>query len=635
MKAAYRPDIDGLRAIAVLAVLLFHLDVTVISGGFVGVDVFFVISGYLITKLIADEVATTGGFSFGRFYIRRIRRLFPAMAVTLVFTLIGSAVYLPPSLFSEASASAIAALLSASNFYFWSNVGYFDTASSMKPLLHTWSLSVEEQFYLVWPLTLVTILRKAQRPSLTTPLTLLVLSAISLGLSAWFIGTKDGQSTVFYLPQFRVFELGIGGLTVWLSRGRPPKYVEELMVVMGLALIAYCVFTYTDKTIFPSFNALPPCVGAALLILGGRANFSGVLLRNALSVWIGRISYSLYLIHWPLIVLVRYSYADPLETQEQIGIFAASIILAAIMYYFVEQRFRHEPMPGQGLSRPAFAARFALIACLIAIPATSALVTGWSWRFSPKMAQQFSITREQINAYVGDRQVAWNKDFANNGKKKVLVVGDSMSGDLVNLIAESGMAEQLDVRTFIVTYLCQPVLLNDQKVYETATPLGAPKCRADADALQASDRLKAADIVILAGLWPDWAIDHISETADHIRSVSHARIAIIGPKSQAINGFEYLSRNARRSDIYSIVTPYRSWTVQANAKLEEAAKTAGVEFYNPLSLFCHADGCPLTTPSGDLIFYDQSHLTEAGAKFIATKFKDMWSVKLLKTQASS
>ena len=351
----YHTDIDGLRAIAVILVIFFHLNVQFFSGGYVGVDVFFVISGFLITQLIKNELSKTHTFSFTNFYIRRTRRLLPALFVTLTLTLFIGALLFSQTHMQLMGETAVAALLFGANFMFWSQSGYFDIDALFKPLLHTWSLGIEEQFYFFWPLFLVFILKLTSKR--VSVLLFIIVFIVSLGLNPLFSGGyiptflekfpsliqyfKNAPATLFFLPFFRFFEFMIGAALVWIPKHRI-KYTLflECAVCIGFILLFYAVFSFTDKTLFPSFNALYPCLGAAFIIWGGKAPVIGYFLRNRLVVWIGKRSYSLYLIHWPLIVFFHYWTFRPLSCSEQVSIFFTAILLSDVMFRFVETPFR-------------------------------------------------------------------------------------------------------------------------------------------------------------------------------------------------------------------------------------------------------------------------------------------------------
>jgi peptidoglycan/LPS O-acetylase OafA/YrhL len=441
----YRADIDGLRGIAVVSVLLFHLGSGSFSGGYVGVDVFFVISGFLITRLIRDEVQKTGTFSFSNFYMRRVRRLLPSLLFTLALSLVVAIVLFSPQYLQRFGGALISSVMSFSNFYFWMGSGYFDTASEFKPLLHTWSLSVEEQFYLVWPILLVLLLLKA--PKLKIPVVLLVVGAGSLFLNHLFSSNEiailleshptiaswftEGALTIFYLAPFRVFEFAIGALIVWLIAYKPtnPLLLEPL-VLIGLAMIAYPIFTYTEETLFPSVNALMPCIGAALLIYGGTAKYSGKLLSNKLAVSVGLISYSLYLIHLPIIVFYRYYKLDTLTVADQLGVSIVSLVAATLMYFFIERPFRIFPHTNTVISSKKVIYICTVTALLIIIPSASIWANkGWEWR-KPNFLSLDEIKLmkwRRYNLYNNACQVlSLNSDKCNlSASLQVLVLGNS------------------------------------------------------------------------------------------------------------------------------------------------------------------------------------------------------------------
>ncbi|MGL4395791.1 MAG: acyltransferase family protein, partial [Hyphomicrobium sp.] len=263
----YRPDIDGLRAFAVLAVVLFHVGLAPVSGGYIGVDVFFVISGYLITRLIVNEFAASGRIAFGAFYVRRLRRLFPAMLTTTIASLIAAFIMFSPEQLATFGASAIAAVFSVSNIYFWQQADYFDISAHSKPLLHTWSLSVEEQFYMVLPATLYLLMRSFGRAG--WPLAMLIIAIASLIIAEVQI-PRDAEGAFYLLPA-RICEFSVGSLLVWLEQRRfkLPPLGRELLLALGIALMTVPAFTYTPQTRFPGLSAMIVCLGAGLTIYAG------------------------------------------------------------------------------------------------------------------------------------------------------------------------------------------------------------------------------------------------------------------------------------------------------------------------------------------------------------------------------
>ncbi len=331
----YRPEIDGLRALAILPVLLFHYHVPPFQGGFVGVDVFFVISGYLITQLIEAE-RREGHFSFAHFYERRMRRIFPALVAMLAAVTIAAVFILFPVDLVRYADSLFATAFFSSNFEFWREAGYFDVIAEEKPLLHLWSIAVEEQFYLFFPAVLM--LFGARRRILTIISAIFVLSFL---FSIWSV--SKAPSTAFYLLPGRAWELMLGAL---LALDVVPmieiRWLRELLAAGGIVLIAIAVFSYSNETSFPGATALLPCLGAGLVIYAASpgATAAGALLGLGPIAFVGRISYSLYLWHWPLYVFARYlDFRDP-RPAEIVLLIALSFALAVFSWVYIEQPFR-------------------------------------------------------------------------------------------------------------------------------------------------------------------------------------------------------------------------------------------------------------------------------------------------------
>lgn len=348
----YRADIDGLRAVAILAVILFHLDYSLFKGGFVGVDIFFVISGFLITRNIYFEIKESKSFAFKRFYMRRARRLAPALLFTLFFCSVFSVLLLSPHHLEVFGKSLMAAAGSVSNVLFWSESSYFDVQSNVKPLLHTWSLSVEEQFYFIWPVTLYLFFRIFDKKYFIFLLVLFFLLSY-LGnvyfedgfmYFSWLGDAfSNGASTIFYLLPFRIFEFTIGASLIFFEKfsTRSVK-LNNILFIAGSVLIFYSISSFSEEIVFPYYNALLPCLGAALIIFSNKSFFSKVLLENRVMIKLGLISYSLYLIHWPMIVFWGYWTFEPLSLSEKPLILVLSVFSASLMYKYIETPFREK-----------------------------------------------------------------------------------------------------------------------------------------------------------------------------------------------------------------------------------------------------------------------------------------------------
>jgi peptidoglycan/LPS O-acetylase OafA/YrhL len=334
---AYQPAIDGLRAVAVLMVVLFHAGLG-FSGGFVGVDVFFVISGCLITRLILRDLAQ-GTFSLAAFWERRARRIMPALLVMVMICLLAGAWLYLPADFMAIGRAALAQALLVSNIHFYREIDYFDTASEVNPLLHTWSLAVEEQFYLLFPFLLLVLRKLSKQPWLV----LITLSALLSLAVSHFLGMPR-PSANFYLLPTRAWELLLGALIAAAPSSTTRRVSAEIAGWLGLLAIVVSGLLYTRATPFPGLAALPPCLGAALVIWA-QSNASSTAARLLASrpfVWIGLISYSLYLWHWPLLAFSGYWCAEPISTGIRWLIVIASIVAAAVSWRWVEQPFRNK-----------------------------------------------------------------------------------------------------------------------------------------------------------------------------------------------------------------------------------------------------------------------------------------------------
>jgi peptidoglycan/LPS O-acetylase OafA/YrhL len=338
-KLAYRPEIDGMRALAVIPVLLYHLKVPGFEGGFVGVDVFFVISGFLITGIIYREIEY-GHFSIANFYERRIRRIFPALFIVLLFIGVTGIWFFDPDTFKELGQSIFSTSLFTSNFLFYHQSGYFDKPAELKPLLHTWSLALEEQFYIFFPLFFLLIWRIFKKHF---KLVLFLCTLGSLALSIIWI-SRD-PSAAFYLLPFRAWELLLGSLlAIGLFPAIKNQRINNILGMLGLCMILMAVFTFSAQTPFPGAAALLPTVGAFLIIYATSEvqTYAASFLSWRPFVFTGKISYSLYLWHWVIIVLARYYNILPLSAWQNVVIFFSSFVISGLTWKYIENPFRNK-----------------------------------------------------------------------------------------------------------------------------------------------------------------------------------------------------------------------------------------------------------------------------------------------------
>lgn len=338
-KGDYRPDIDGLRAVAIISVVVFHAFPSLIHGGFVGVDVFFVISGYLISKHIWEELAARK-FSIRTFYARRVRRIFPALSVVLLCCLIMGWVILTPDEYKQLGRHVFAGSLFLSNFLLWKEAGYFDNAADTKPLLHLWSLGIEEQFYIVWPLLLALVWRYTRHREW------LVLGIMGVSLAYSLTIVRHDLVADFYSPVTRFWELALGAVTAYLVAHKPARdsVSRTFISSLGLCLILGAVVFIEKNYHFPGAWALLPAAGAALLIYSGEgAWLNRQVLSSRLLVWFGLISYPLYLWHWPLLTFARIMESGRPAPDVRLWLVAASVVLAWLTYKLVERPVRSRP----------------------------------------------------------------------------------------------------------------------------------------------------------------------------------------------------------------------------------------------------------------------------------------------------
>ncbi len=467
MPIKYRADIDGLRAIAVLSVIFFHTGIPGFSGGFVGVDVFFVISGYLITSIILKDIQS-GQFSISRFYERRIRRIFPALFPVIVFTIVVATFLFDPISFESFGKSITATTVFGSNILFWKESGYFDISSITKPLLHTWSLAVEEQFYIFFPLLLIAINRFLKNRYL---LWIIGIGFISLLSSIY--GVYTYQVATFYLVHTRAWELLFGSL---LSLGAIPELKSNvhrnIVSIIGLGLIVFSVSFYTESTIFPGISAMSPVLGSSLIIYSGMGA-GRTIIKKFLSlkpiVFIGLISYSLYLWHWPLIVFSKYLLFRDLTPFEITGIIFATFAISILSLKFIEQPFRG--------TRPIIPERkqlFALSAGVMVIASIIGAVIfyqkGMPNRYqgiNPNFAEQFKNDSEWIFFQSNMKNIErLNQGItppiigAKNVIPSFILWGDSHAGMLIPAVSKTSNKYKLS--GFVVAHnTCLPLLKID------------------------------------------------------------------------------------------------------------------------------------------------------------------------------
>lgn len=590
VKQEYRPDIDGLRAIAVLSVVLFHIETALVPGGFIGVDIFFVISGFLITRNIRTAVRN-GTFSLKAFYAGRIRRIAPALFVVLAATLVAGRLILTPVHLRELGESTIASALSVANIYFtyFVDTGYFAEDSATKPLLHIWSLGVEEQFYLLWPILAVAL---AKRPSV------LIIALATVGsfiVSEWLVRT-DPVFAYYMLPA-RAGELMLGAFVAFLA-----PITSRLLGWIGLCLIGASLYWIGEDSPFPGLHALPATLGAAFIIYGGLP-----LLSFRPMVWVGLISYSLYLWHWPIMAYLRYAYV-PIDVTVGTGAFLLMLALAWLSYRFVELPFR------RAVRIPSFSLFGASTAVLCAVAVASSYYDG-SEAFAaairergdrPAYAYEFVCQREQLT--IADLE----NPACLNGKPNALLWGDSHAAHFVGVFREMG----LDFRNAAASS-CPP--LHDGQLFTSIRYRDA--CRASLDLIFA--HLDEYPTLVLGGQWSAYVDNRERFEAslrETVRTLSRNHTVILLAQVPQMKG---LTRDCEERAIKLPMIDcrdqfsYRMARESAsNSFLETLAReTPNTHYYSINQIICPSGRC---SPYLDnrLIYFDRSHLSMRGAQLL-------------------
>lgn len=644
----YRPDIDGLRAVAVLIVVAFHVGLPGFEGGFVGVDIFFVISGFLITTLLAKEYDKTGGIKLLHFYARRIRRLLPAILCVLVSILcLGVFLLHPFGEQQELAKATLASLFFVSNIYFARTTGgYFDTPDSEVPLLHFWTLSVEEQFYILWPLTLLLLGALASRTRMNLArvqvVGVLSLAIASLAYSLYLTGLSI-ESAYFLMPS-RAWQLLAGAILGLLLLNQSIKrFVSDFWMhaayLAGVTLLLAGLWSIEDPDQYPGWPALLPTLSAVCIIFAGSLGHSGHILNKLLSlapvVYVGKLSFSWYLWHWPLIAMAQSYFLGTDSIPRNLGLAVVSLVLSVLTYHYIEQRFRHV-----GLTQPGNIRKVMLSGGVATVfAAFLAGTVGWTARHAVDYQPWWDVDQSILVARYSrpESRYACHYDAPFDGllKRKECIIGasgaqvravlwgDSHAGHLAPLLDRLGQEQGLGFlrRSFSA---CRPLL----GTYSYLDDFAARHCQHFQRAvLRELSALRSAGLkgVILGGHWTD-GFTSVIDDADGVQHFKRAladtldALESLGLKVLLVEPTPTLSFNAigclARRIASDCVTKRADWekkrllvtsVFRAASKDRDLVKTLDLTSY-----FCDLEYC-YASRNGLILFRDDNHITPSAA----------------------
>ncbi|WP_162683483.1 acyltransferase family protein [Rhodobacteraceae bacterium DSL-40] len=642
-KLKYRPEIDGLRAISVISVIIFHAGFSAPRGGFLGVDIFFVISGFLITTIIINDL-DSGGFSFLKFYERRARRILPALIVVTLCCLPFAWLWLLPEDMKNFSQSLVGVATFTSNVIFWRETGYFDTAADLKPMLHTWSLAVEEQYYIIFPIIMILIFRLGRRFASAS---LIAMFVVSLAGAEW--AAYNAPSANFYLLPTRGWELLIGSFSALYlhnrrrrSRHRIPAAIAE---IFGLLMIGIALFVYTKDTPHPSAYTLLPTLGAALIIIFSRPG-SPVqrILGSRLLAGIGLISYSLYLWHFPVFAFYRYRTSSEPSEGPWLVLIAAIVALSYLSWKYVETPFRNRQRIPR---RVVFAGSVVSLAAIAVLGGGGQLTHGYAFRPQMQAVAINTPTVRMVNCFnAGMRNISQIEagDICTVGGSNIhtAIIGDSHAGALIDAIGDMGKGEGAGFWTFSDAY-CAPAIGFVLNKYGSGCDA---KRRASFEKIVENKDVSNVILVANWGIYTQGWRDKLSPSAatlDGVRYEDTSRnpellkkalddtvaylkangknVYIVGPVPEfpaQVYPFVEKSNLFRRpinpDDLAVTRSDYDKRNAEAFAILSQIN---GVHLIPIQDLFCDSKMCRAISGTGTPLFSDTNHVNRTGADMVA------------------
>ncbi len=628
MKVNYRPEIDGLRAIAVLGVLIYHAELVLgghrlMPAGFLGVDIFFVISGFLITRILYTEVIENR-FSFLTFYERRARRILPVLFLVMLCSMpFAWWLMLPPAMMDYAG-SVITSILYSSNFWFWSSDSYWGQASALKPLLHTWSLSLEEQFYLIAP---VVVVLTARRKALFLGLLGLLFILSFTTAEVW---SRTIPESAFYLLPARAWELLVGSFVAIYSinqvgrlesnllNARQMRGLKECISGVGLLLILTAMLSFDSGFRHPSIYTVLPVFGTALVILASEKTLIGRLLSLRAMIWVGLLSYSIYLWHFPIFALFKVGLIE-LTLGGKLLCLLISVILAFVSYHLIEKPFRNPKVVG---GRALLVSLFVAACGMLGLASWAYISKGLPDRFDDFdnvlsyldypykdsfLSHRCFLHPEDLQAKTGFINCPYSS-LADDSKSTVFLWGDSNAAHLIPGIRRSfSDTHHLILRT-----------ISGCGVFMTEVKPTRPGCK-DHNA-ESIDLITTSrpELLIIAGLWKPEFVERLRLTLQQLKRNGVNNILVVGPVPQwtpslpaAILDFRKSNKNTRNYPRY-LSDRSQSKIREIDQRMNNMTDDLDVLYYSPFQNWCSTDGC-LTNIDGKLVQWDYGHLTDEGS----------------------
>ena len=629
MKPTYRPEIDGLRAIAVSAVIIYHAQITTFGsqpfkGGFIGVDIFFVISGYLITSIILKELVTTDSFSFKHFYERRIRRILPALLFVMLTSLLFAWMYLLPSDLIDFSKSILYSLGFSSNFYFhYSGQVYGATDGLLKPFLHTWSLSVEEQFYILFPIVLLVTFKFFKKNLIYI---LIIGFIVSLGLAEWT--SRNYPSASFYFIHARIWELLAGSILAYfeVTKGHRSKnqLLNSILPTIGLLLIIHSIIFFDDSILHPSFYSLSPIIGVCLIIWFSNKNeLITKILSTKLFVGVGLISYSLYLWHYPIFAFARTTYVFKDNFIKELSSGLIILFLSILTYYLFERPARNK----KNKFKVIISLIMISISVLIIFSFTTIQKDGYKNRFY--FSKTYSLDKLSYTEESKNFEIDYNYDNYDN-RKNVLIIGNSHGEDILNILSKTNLKDK------IYFNLTSPKARKDDYNYQISYFYDfLTKKKAIIDFYDGNffNHLKKqyenTDLIIFSTKYQSNDLKVLDDLIKKIKQDKKKIIIFDNALEQTMNRFNRLDYHIYKhkrfpeknilNNIEEKIFEDLKNKKDINKKIKLIAKRNNIFLIEREKIFCNFDKkrCPSITEEGYKIYYDYAHITDRGADFFA------------------